>query len=412
MKAFSLLRKAPSCQYAGAGPDMKAPPAGGILLILLLLPLVFAVDESPPVPPAAFYGSASINGASAPAGTVITARLDGIQRGSFTISEAGKYGGLDGREAKLFVSGTDKDRGKTVYFYINGVEAGTAQWNDGAVYNLNLAATISSPPPSGGSPPSGTSVTVAVVSPPKNESKQPVTVTETAEIKEGETRAIQFAEGTVSEIRVTLTNSIAGLSLQVNKLDSKPAEVPPAPGTVYGYLSIEKNVVDSDIQSATISFKVEKAWVEANLIEPDTIALNRYTTEWTKLTTRLIGDDSAYYYFEADSPGFSIFAITGLHSEPVKSCPQQRTLAKSPAGECVEYPSECDVPAGWVKVDSCLDKEVPETAVAASAPTGFALLSPATLKFGTAALGILLVVAVILSVRKYAAKPKSLKRHK
>lgn len=386
---------------------MRFLPYAGALL-LLLLPAVFAVD--PPLLPAAFYGSAAIDGNPAPAGTVVTARMDGIERAGFTVSDAGKYGGPDGSEGKLVIAGTIDDRGKTVYFYLNGIGAGTAQWNDGAVYRLDLAAATQSPPPSGGgSPPGGTSVTVAVVSPPKNDTKPPVTVTETAQIKEGEAKAIQFAEGTVSEIRVTLTNSIAGLSLQVSKFDSKPAEVPPAPGTVYTYLSIGKNVQDSDIKNATISFKVEKAWVDANLINPDTIALNRYVGGWVKLSTRNTGGDAKYYNFEAESPGFSIFAITGAHSGPQRSCPQQRTLAKSPAGECVEYPSECDVPAGWVKVDSCLPK--PETA-AVAAPTGFALLSPATLKAGTAALGIILVAAVILSARKYLAKPKRLKRRK
>ena len=39
--------------------------------------------------------------------------------------------------------------------------------------------------------------------------------------------------------------------------------------------------------------------------------MNRYKNGWEKLPTQEISEDDNYIYYEAESPGFSIFAITG-----------------------------------------------------------------------------------------------------
>jgi len=82
--------------------------------------------------------------------------------------------------------------------------------------------------------------------------------------------------------------------------------------SVYKYLDITTTVPKDKMEEVIIKFKVEKSWIEENDINSSTIALNRYSDNiWTKLDTRSTNDDITYYYFESESSGFSIFAITG-----------------------------------------------------------------------------------------------------
>ena len=67
-----------------------------------------------------------------------------------------------------------------------------------------------------------------------------------------------------------------------------------------------------NIASPTINFFVEKSWVTENNIDNSTIRLNRYNDgEWNPLDTEKMREDEDYLYFEAQTPEFSSFAITG-----------------------------------------------------------------------------------------------------
>ncbi len=68
-----------------------------------------------------------------------------------------------------------------------------------------------------------------------------------------------------------------------------------------------KNIADP-----IINFQVERSWVNENHIDECSIRLNRYNEgQWDPLVTDKIYEDTEYLYFEAETPGFSPFAITG-----------------------------------------------------------------------------------------------------
>ncbi len=93
--------------------------------------------------------------------------------------------------------------------------------------------------------------------------------------------------------------------------------------SVYQYMQLHTNRPPANITNATIRFKVPKDWVDANHIDPNSIALYRLVGSiWTKLPTHLLADDASYYYYEAITPGFSYFAIAGpvLASAPPETC--------------------------------------------------------------------------------------------
>ncbi|MBI4163146.1 MAG: hypothetical protein HY513_05670, partial [Candidatus Aenigmarchaeota archaeon] len=82
-----------------------------IILVMFVAPVLAA-----PQLPAAFYGDASINGRPVPSGSVITAEINGLQKGTLTTTVEGKYGSYYASEGKLYVY--DGKNGDQILFYI------------------------------------------------------------------------------------------------------------------------------------------------------------------------------------------------------------------------------------------------------------------------------------------------------
>ncbi|MDP2217703.1 MAG: S8 family serine peptidase [Methanolobus sp.] len=69
---------------------------------------------------------------------------------------------------------------------------------------------------------------------------------------------------------------------------------------------------EGNIKDPVIGLRVSREWVLNNAIDPYTIRLNRYYGgSWEELVTEQTGSDDSYLYFEAKTPGFSPFSITG-----------------------------------------------------------------------------------------------------
>jgi PGF-pre-PGF domain-containing protein len=88
----------------------------------------------------------------------------------------------------------------------------------------------------------------------------------------------------------------------------------PAPGTVYKNLNIWVGnggfSSSENLENARISFRVNQTWLSENGISENTMILYRYSDDaWNALPTTLTGEDQDYFYFTAETPGFSPFAI-------------------------------------------------------------------------------------------------------
>ena len=88
----------------------------------------------------------------------------------------------------------------------------------------------------------------------------------------------------------------------------------PAPGTVYRNLNIwvgNSGFSSSEnLENARISFRVNRAWLSENGIDENTMTLYRHSENtWNALPTILTGEDKGHFYFSAETPGFSPFAI-------------------------------------------------------------------------------------------------------
>ncbi len=101
-----------------------------------------------------------------------------------------------------------------------------------------------------------------------------------------------------------------------------------APGIVYQNMNIwvgNAAFGDDKIEDAVIGFRISKEWISENRIDASTIALYHYSDgKWNKLFTNNIAEDDEHIYFEAETFGFSPFAIVGFEEDKSVSI-QHRT---------------------------------------------------------------------------------------
>tara|TARA_B100001971_G_C18221524_1_gene557519 strand:- start:1248 stop:1877 length:630 start_codon:yes stop_codon:yes gene_type:complete len=118
----------------------------------------------------------------------------------------------------------------------------------------------------------------------------------------------------VSELRITVKNEVQKAEVKVSSLgDMKPETVKKdVEDTAFQYLEIsKKNLEDENIGNVEVEFKVEKTWIVDNNISEDSIVLNRYNGKWGELDTEKTNTIGTHVTYEAVTPGFSYFAITG-----------------------------------------------------------------------------------------------------
>jgi len=157
---------------------------------------------------------------------------------------------------------------------------------------------------------------VGVVSGGGSGSSVVTTTTTTTSVANGTVEArtnctFSFEREDVTAIAIAANASIEGANLSVEALDG-PGSIPAASGVVYRYLALNlTGIADADLTGATVVFQVNRSWIAAHNISTGSIALARYHNGWNLLSTTRVGSDSAYISYEAEIPGFSVFAITG-----------------------------------------------------------------------------------------------------
>jgi PGF-pre-PGF domain-containing protein len=99
-------------------------------------------------------------------------------------------------------------------------------------------------------------------------------------------------------------------SLTVSRVDNLPTSFSELEDYIYQYLRISPyNLNEEDIEKVIINFKVSNNWFDTNKTDRETVKLHRYINGWNEVSTKLVNSDSNYFYYEAESPGFSYFGI-------------------------------------------------------------------------------------------------------
>jgi PGF-pre-PGF domain-containing protein len=142
-------------------------------------------------------------------------------------------------------------------------------------------------------------------------------------------------------ISIDVSTETTGSSLKIKLVSSEPQPSGNALDTEYGehyqYIQITPtNLADDDIESATISIKVEKTWITSNNINKNMVYVYRYADgQWNQLGTSMTSEDDDYVYYDAITPGFSYFIIAGQEAGSVVcdndgTCESGETTANCP----------------------------------------------------------------------------------
>ena len=133
----------------------------------------------------------------------------------------------------------------------------------------------------------------------------------------------------VSNIKSELSN----VELEVAALTKNPVSEEAAP-KVYQYLRITKKNLNNEDASFKVAFRVTKAWLTDNSLASGDVTLYRFAdSKWNELATKATGTDSTYVNYEADTPGFSSFAVAVKSGVVAEEAPEEAEEAPTEAPE-------------------------------------------------------------------------------
>ena len=215
----------------------------------------------------------------------------------------------------------------TNYYLASSLSAGTSHTLSLRTFDIagninltwvNLTATTSSPTST--TAPASSSSDSTGITQSKSASIQPSTVEESARqyvsiTETSQPTVVTFDTTEVSAIELKVTEAVSQATVSVQSLSALPSGVPPPSSPSYSYLSISvaKSLGDK-ISEAKVSFKVAKSWITENEIDTGMVALNKYSEtsgSWISLPTTKKSESETEINYEAQTTGFSIFAITG-----------------------------------------------------------------------------------------------------
>ncbi len=202
------------------------------------------------------------------------------------------------------------------------------------------------------------------------------------------TVSVENGEVGVTEVRFDAGKDLYGVWLKVEKTDELPNDVSSYGKKIYKYIEITKSIAfkDGDIVNPEIDFKVKKSWLTDEGLSKDNVALFRYVDGvWTELTTTVGEDDGTYVHYNAETPGFSYFAIA-----------QKEEVSKTVVEE-IEEPEQA------VTEEKTIEEKIAEVKVVAKKVWPWLLAGGVIL---------ILAIALVLSVIRNKIKAKKVDKAK
>ncbi|MCK4735759.1 MAG: PGF-pre-PGF domain-containing protein [Methanophagales archaeon] len=174
-------------------------------------------------------------------------------------------------------------------------------------------------------------------------------------IEAGKEVATTFKDMDVSMITLKADADVSDVEVKVERVERTP-DIPEPSDILYTYLDIEVENAGGAKIEGRVEFKVANSWIADNNIGEATVKLNRYDESggnWNALTTSKVGEDDATVFFDAQTPGFSMFAVTGEKKVEVETAaaatptptPTTAVAAATPAAAPAATPTPSPTPA-------------------------------------------------------------------
>ena len=130
--------------------------------------------------------------------------------------------------------------------------------------------------------------------------------------------ASDAANSTLTGISVT-TNTDRDYTITVTNSDSRPSAASFVLGenrTAIVYVTVDHSVPDAEIDAVQFTFRVNKSRLAAASIDAGNLTLSREVNgTLVTLPTTQVGEDATHYVFEAESPGLSVFVVSGATTQ-------------------------------------------------------------------------------------------------
>jgi PGF-pre-PGF domain-containing protein len=117
----------------------------------------------------------------------------------------------------------------------------------------------------------------------------------------------------VGGVKMSVKENVSDVVVTALPLEPEdlPEDVPPPEENCCELFQVGTNVPDL-IENAEIGVKVDQDWIAANNLEDNSITLKHCVNGvWEDLPTKIKGEDENYLYLSAETPSFSVFAVTG-----------------------------------------------------------------------------------------------------
>ncbi|MFA4850535.1 MAG: PGF-pre-PGF domain-containing protein [Methanoregula sp.] len=125
----------------------------------------------------------------------------------------------------------------------------------------------------------------------------------------------------IESVTVIPAQSVTGEILCLVKDASRDNHPMPTGLNVAGLAEIDMVWIREDaIREGTVSFSIDRNWLEGNKITPASIVMLRFADgKWNELSTTFNREDQGRDYFTVSLPGFSVFAIAAKSSNQTLS---------------------------------------------------------------------------------------------
>lgn len=121
----------------------------------------------------------------------------------------------------------------------------------------------------------------------------------------------------ITEITIGVVRDVEDVEITFQEAIEKPNDIAPSPeGHVYRYFNLTTDIENS-IDFVRFEFRVERSWIVDRNIDELSVTLTRFSDgTWEPLLMEKTDENQVYVYYSAESPGFSVFAITGKEEMP------------------------------------------------------------------------------------------------
>ena len=314
-----------------------------LALVFLLAPTALVAAQGP-VLPHQFYGTVKVRttttgtNVDAPVGTVVSAKVDGVEKGRIIVTTPGKYGGPTLAEGKLVVSDV-AGQGNPIEFYVNEVcladvpPGGWPGFDSGAIDELNLTAYCVAPPPPpgpGGAPWGPIPREIEVV---LDEESVFYDISRYGELLEDVWRVCEGCGLTISIPEGTIALDEEGDPLDIVELtpDETPLCPPPEDAYIIGIpCNFEPDGASFD-PPCEVTVSYDEADIPEDVAEEDLVYgyCDETTLEWVVLEDFEV--DTVNNTITARVPEFTTFTILGFVIPPPPAAFSVSDLSIQPA---------------------------------------------------------------------------------